>query len=420
MSRTLALTEQLRQLHGHPPDILLPAALGLLDVARQEGEPQALMEASQAIGRCLLQAGDLPTARQWFQRSLDLSRLQRDPLAEAAIRGQLGLVHLLQGQYEAALEQLRTGRQRLVGRPVDEGLLELLHNSAVALHRMERFDEAAACCQEALATGQVLGWSAREAARCQLNLARSLERAGRLDEAERVCRESLRGLLEAGSGGLMALCHTLQAQIALGRGAAPMAVLLAREAHDSLVACTPLEERLETLLTLGQCEAEAGCPDAALDVFQQALALAGRRNMHVAARDCCVELSRLREAAGDLPGALEIHRQALGHEQARHAGELARMREEARLRTEEDRGGWRHLLESQDSLQDRGDAGAVEDGAPLAICSCCKHVRHEEGRSWAPLESYLLDVHGLVFSHGLCPGCAKQMYEDLLEESTSG
>jgi tetratricopeptide (TPR) repeat protein len=415
MSRSLALAEQLRQLHGHPPDLLLPAALGLLDAARQEGEPGGLLEASLAIGRCLLQAGDVPTAQQWFQRSLDLARMQRDSLSEATVRGQLGLAHLLRGQYDAALDQLRAGHRRLMGRPADEALLELLHNMAVALHRLERYDEAASCCREALDTGDELGWGLREAARCRLNLARSLERAGRLDEAERVCRESLRGLLEAGSGGLVALCHTLQAQIALGRGLAPMAVLLAREARQSLDARTPDEERLETLLTVGQCEALAGCHSEASEVFTQALALAESRGLHLAARDCCAELSRLREAAGELEAALDAQRQAMAHQAAHHDAVLDRMREEARLRDEAERGGWRQLLETQEppTLEAVGEG----EGAPLAICSCCKHVRHDGARAWTPLESYLLDSHGLLLSHGLCPGCATQMYEDLLESN---
>jgi tetratricopeptide (TPR) repeat protein len=418
MSRTVALAEQLRQLHGHPPDLLLPAALGLLDAARQEGEPGGLLEASLAIGRCLLQAGDVATAQPWFQRSLDLARLQRDPVSEASVRGQLGMVHLLRGQYGAALDQLRLGRRLLAGRPADEAQLELLHNMAVALHRLERYDEAAACCREALDTGDLLGWGLREGARCRLNLARSLERAGRLDEAERVCRESLRALLEEGSGGLLALCHTLQAQIALGRGAAPMAVLLAREARQSLDARTPVEERLETLLTLGQCEAQAGCAREAGEVFGQALELAESRDLHVAARDCCVELARLREAAGDLEAALGAQRQAMAHQSAHHGAELERMREEARLRDETERGGWRQLLEMQEPAAPATPPDG--EGAPLAICSCCKHVRHEEARGWTPLESYLLESHGLLLSHGLCPGCATQMYQDLLEESASG
>ncbi len=45
----------------------------------------------------------------------------------------------------------------------------------------------------------------------------------------------------------------------------------------------------------------------------------------------------------------------------------------------------------------------------LPICSGCKKIRDDEG-SWTQLESYIRDHSEAEFSHGLCPGCAKDLY----------
>ncbi len=44
----------------------------------------------------------------------------------------------------------------------------------------------------------------------------------------------------------------------------------------------------------------------------------------------------------------------------------------------------------------------------IPLCSCCKKVRDESG-SWAQIENYLTERFGLLFSHSLCPQCAKSL-----------
>jgi two-component system, response regulator PdtaR len=48
----------------------------------------------------------------------------------------------------------------------------------------------------------------------------------------------------------------------------------------------------------------------------------------------------------------------------------------------------------------------------LPICSCCKKIRDDQG-SWKQLESYITEHSEAVFSHGICPACAKQYYAEL-------
>lgn len=48
----------------------------------------------------------------------------------------------------------------------------------------------------------------------------------------------------------------------------------------------------------------------------------------------------------------------------------------------------------------------------LPICASCKKIRDDEGY-WNQIESYLKKHADVVFSHGICPECAKKLYPDI-------
>jgi len=50
-------------------------------------------------------------------------------------------------------------------------------------------------------------------------------------------------------------------------------------------------------------------------------------------------------------------------------------------------------------------------GAFLPICANCKSIREEDG-TWVPIEEYIGDHGDTVFSHGICPACAKKLYPE--------
>lgn len=50
----------------------------------------------------------------------------------------------------------------------------------------------------------------------------------------------------------------------------------------------------------------------------------------------------------------------------------------------------------------------------LPICASCKKIRDDKGY-WNHLESYLREHSDAVFSHGVCPSCAKKLYPDFLD-----
>ena len=65
------------------------------------------------------------------------------------------------------------------------------------------------------------------------------------------------------------------------------------------------------------------------------------------------------------------------------------------------------LLLGRQSRQLRQRVQALEGLLP--ICSFCKSIRNEK-EEWMQLEDFMTRHSGAVFSHGLCPVCAKQHY----------
>lgn len=51
----------------------------------------------------------------------------------------------------------------------------------------------------------------------------------------------------------------------------------------------------------------------------------------------------------------------------------------------------------------------------LPICSHCKRIRDEGGR-WTQLERYISERSDALFSHGICPECARRYYSEYLDK----
>ena len=53
----------------------------------------------------------------------------------------------------------------------------------------------------------------------------------------------------------------------------------------------------------------------------------------------------------------------------------------------------------------------------LPICASCKKIRNDKGY-WDELENYFQNHSEVVFTHGLCPECAKTLYDDTDKNSS--
>jgi PAS domain S-box-containing protein len=51
----------------------------------------------------------------------------------------------------------------------------------------------------------------------------------------------------------------------------------------------------------------------------------------------------------------------------------------------------------------------------LPICAACKRIRDDKGY-WSQIETYISKHSDALFSHGICPDCAKNMYPKIFKE----
>jgi PAS domain S-box-containing protein len=96
----------------------------------------------------------------------------------------------------------------------------------------------------------------------------------------------------------------------------------------------------------------------------------------------------------------------LNDSQGRAAGAIETIRDitDAK-RTEKERE--RIIAELQDALNKVRTLSGL-----LPICASCKKIRDDKGY-WNQIESYIHKHSDAVFSHGICPDCAKRLYPDL-------
>ena len=75
----------------------------------------------------------------------------------------------------------------------------------------------------------------------------------------------------------------------------------------------------------------------------------------------------------------------------------------------------RDLVENINRLEEASRNIKILSGL-IPICSSCKKIRDDAGY-WHQIENYIKEHSDAVFSHGLCPVCAKELYLDMkLEE----
>ncbi|MBI3893972.1 MAG: PAS domain S-box protein [Candidatus Wallbacteria bacterium] len=69
-------------------------------------------------------------------------------------------------------------------------------------------------------------------------------------------------------------------------------------------------------------------------------------------------------------------------------------------------------VEAQDALQRAAQAELHTLRGMLPICSSCKRIR-DDGGYWHLVEVYIRQHSKAEFTHGICPECAKRLYDDL-------
>ncbi len=68
------------------------------------------------------------------------------------------------------------------------------------------------------------------------------------------------------------------------------------------------------------------------------------------------------------------------------------------------------IADLQDSLKKIKTLGGL-----VPICSKCKSIRNDHGY-YEKLEKYMMDHSEIVFSHGICPDCARELYPEFIKD----
>jgi len=72
------------------------------------------------------------------------------------------------------------------------------------------------------------------------------------------------------------------------------------------------------------------------------------------------------------------------------------------------------LSYSQDQLRQSKEEVKRLSGL-LPICASCKKIRDDDGY-WQEIETYLRSRSDTIFSHGICPDCAKKLYPEFADD----
>ena len=74
-----------------------------------------------------------------------------------------------------------------------------------------------------------------------------------------------------------------------------------------------------------------------------------------------------------------------------------------------------HLRQRERELEDKVEEALANSNrlrGLLPICASCKRIRSDEGY-WEQLETYIDEHSEASFSHGLCPGCADDLFTEI-------
>ncbi|HOQ11197.1 MAG TPA: hypothetical protein PK104_02395 [Spirochaetota bacterium] len=87
-----------------------------------------------------------------------------------------------------------------------------------------------------------------------------------------------------------------------------------------------------------------------------------------------------------------------------------KLEEELKIRTETEK-----ILHLEKEKLENAMAEVKTLSGLLPICASCKKVRDDRGY-WKQIEKYIQEHSDAVFSHGLCPDCAKKLYPDFYKD----
>ena len=283
---------------------------GLISASGLSGFPQQVIDLSAILARYLELGAHGSEGRLLHQRALEFARALRDPAAEAGALRYLGLTHLQNEDFTAALDVLLESLTVLRQSGQRQPLPSTLNNLGAVYGRLGRLEQSADHFEQAVVESRKQGDEPNET-RAIANLGLSRRRQGRLDEALLLQREALDLARRSGNAlsqsvGLdnLGVLYRL-----LGRPEEALeqhreALVLDRESNDRFGEAITIDN-------LGLAYQRLGDHAAALTHFEAALGL-GRELHNVASEGIALgNIGNVLREQGDIQAALKHHRRAL-------------------------------------------------------------------------------------------------------------
>lgn len=239
---------------------VLLAALPLV-----EGDARATIGIHGELGNLHLRVGDYRAARESY-RMIEASRI---PGLETRARYQLGIVHRLLGEMDAAREALDSALEDPSGTWEPYELAQVLNELAILHGELGLGSERLAYHERALELALGEGGDAAIVAVTLLNLVDAHEDAGEYDRARAVQVQALEAARAAGDGWLVATGEANLAYLDLLSGDAERALGAAHEASAKLAGGRSERPLLEALDTMARAALALGREDAAEDALRR-------------------------------------------------------------------------------------------------------------------------------------------------------
>jgi tetratricopeptide (TPR) repeat protein len=242
---------------------------------RLSGERSAIRRAANLLGAACLELGDLDAASDVFEQAIELARTDSDDLLLARSTNNLAVIASIRGKLPEALGlySLVVPAYQRIGNV--NGIAESYHNTAIALRKLQRLDQA--------------------------------------DEHERRAAEFAR---QVSNARLVALTRVGRAEIFLLRGDAALAEATAARGAAELASIPDQARQADALRVCGVARLTLGRFADALDAFNDAVALAvahGNRLIEAEARWARAQLlhgmNRIAETLDDATVASSIFEQ---------------------------------------------------------------------------------------------------------------
>ena len=275
-------------------DEALDCLAAALAVAESLDDESGTAQVTNAMATAYMQRGELDIAQGLYERARQAAHRVNDDRLIAMIAQNLGIIANMHGELESALDHYASSlaTYRLIGADDYVGLV--LNNMAMAFTQLERWDEATAAYEEALAHCERSG-DVAAGLMVQVNLADMWIARGDWARAADLCQAVLVGATLAGDQRALGETHKHRGMIARARGDHAEAQAHLASAYDNAMSREDLLLAAETAREQAELFEILGRNKDTLQALARSYTLFGKLRARRDLADLANRVSRLEE-----------------------------------------------------------------------------------------------------------------------------